>query len=259
MHIRYLPDVMDDFYGPGNWTQRQGVGVGTDISPAINACFQGFRTLSGGRGRLIITPGVWMMQTAVGANLLSGNQIEGLGSTASIVVYNKPGGVAFHFNGNFGFTGGGIKGLGIQLESNQGQSLATAVMLQGGAINQPDQTNFEDLYITSLGATSYWWNAFHADGTARTFPQGIRVCNMTNIQTFNCRNLNFYLANVVQWTGTNLGCFTGIGGIPNSFWLTGGAAQNTWSSYVTMTRVTAININVFNVTPSTVIVNNVQY
>lgn len=219
-----LRDLMDAYYGIGSWTQRTGIGIGTDIGPAISDGCIALRSQFG-RGKIVIPPGDWLMVNPPSQNVLSGHLIEGIGSQASKVIYNNNSGVAFQFSGDSGYTGGGVKGLGILLESGLGNTNAYAIAMQGNATYQQDQTSFDDLYISAVGGSSYWWEAFHADGSARSSPQGCRVSDIRNMQVFNCRNIGIYLANAVQWTLDNVGAYTGAGPYGNSLMLRGGCTH----------------------------------
>jgi hypothetical protein len=229
-----LTDCMDYHYGAGNWTKRTGVGQGSDIGPALTDCLTAIRG-STGRGRILVNPGVWLMTNPPTTSLLSGNQIEGFGSQSSKVVYNQSGGIAFYFSGSNGFTGGGIRGLGILLEQGMGDSTAYAIALIGNSQYQPDQSLWEDLYISALGE-SYWWETFHVDGTARTVPQGVRVGSMHNVQLFRSHNVGLYLANVVQWDIVNVGVYVGMGS-GNDVYITGSGTQLTNSTQVDAIRL----------------------
>ncbi len=210
-----LRDLMDARYGVGSWTQRTGVGAGSDIGLAI--C-DGLTTLKSNfyGGTIFVPPGVWLMNTPIPATLLSGSKIKGLHSQASIIVFNNAWNAAFSFNGNGGATGGGMSGLGILLESGLGLSSSYAILLNGDSVHQQDQTEWDDLYISAWGGSSYWWDGFHADGVARTSPLGVRVATLNNVQVFNCRNASFYLKTVVQWSMSNVGAYTGIGPYANT-------------------------------------------
>lgn len=224
-HIVELTDFMDSHYGVGNWTRRTGVGLGTDIGPALVAACNFLRT-NYGRGIISITPGgAWLMNTAPTPAQWSGHRIIGAGSQASSVVWNSNSGCPFYFNAAGGYTGGGIEGLSILLEDGYPTSNTYGILLQGDASFQQDQTMWSDIYMTALG-NSYWFNGFQAYGNARTSPQGIRIADMTNVQIFRCRNAGFYGSNLVGWSGRNIGCYAGLAG-GNSFYLTGGGSTNT--------------------------------
>ena len=224
-----LVKYLDARHGVGVWTQRTGVGTGTDIGLALTDALVDIRAAYG-RGRVIIPSGTWLMTTPPSAADLSGNYLVGLGSQASKIVYNANTGAAFSFSGAGGYTGGGLLGLGIFIESGFAGSSAYAIKLEGDATYQPDQTIFEDLYITALG-TSTWYRGFQAFGNARTSPQGIRVCDINNVQIFSCNNLGVYLSNIVQFMISNVGVYTGTGG-GNDFYIAGGGAANTNSVQV---------------------------
>jgi|SRR6185369_3895522 hypothetical protein len=223
-NILDLRDLLDARYGVGLWTQRTGTGVGTDIGPAI--C-DGLTTLKSQffGGKIFIPPGIWLLNTPIPASLLSGSIIYGLHSQASIIVFNNAGNAAFSFNGSGGATGGGMHGLGILLESGLGNTNSYAILLSGDTVRQQDQTEWRDLYITAWGGSSYWWDAFHIDGTARSHPQGVRVGTMDNVQLFNCRNLPCYIGNAVQWTLSNVGAYTSIGPYGNTIMIGGGTTH----------------------------------
>lgn len=209
-YILDLRDLMDNVYGAGQWVHRTAPGNGSDIGPALAAGLTGLRAKFG-RGKILIPPGTWELTNPPTGDLLSGNTLEGVSSQASIIFYNKGTGAALSFTGNGGYTGGGLKHLGLLLEPGFGQSSAYAVLLRGNATYQPDQTMFEDLYITASNSGSYWWDGFHADGSARAYPQGIRIVDLRNIQIFNCHNTSGYFSNCVGWSLTNFGTYVGSG------------------------------------------------
>ncbi len=218
-----LCDLMDSRYSAGGWTQRIGVGVGTDIGPAIADGVANLRVLPGGRGKILIPPGTWLMTTSPGD--LSGVYLEGMGSMASVIAYNNTVGGALPWRGSNGFTGGGARGIGLLLESGLGNTNAYGILLQGTATYQPDQMEFNDIYMSAIGGNSYWWDCFHADGSARAHPQGVRVATLNNVQLFNAHNIGFYGANLVQWTLNNVGCYTGTGPYGTSVIITGGSVH----------------------------------
>lgn len=227
-----LDDFMNSHYGAGNWTQRTGVGIGTDIGPAmVDAC--NYLRSNFQRGRIMIPPETWLMNTAPTADQYSGIQIEGCGSQASKIVWNSNSGASVSFSGGNGYTGGGVKGIGIFLEDGYPSSTSVGIALQGSATYQPDQMEFSDVYMSTIGS-SYWYNGFFAYGAARTSPQGIRVANVSNLQVFRCSNTGIYLSNIVQWTMNNIGIYAGSGS-GNNFYLAGGgsASTNSVQTYIT--------------------------
>lgn len=226
----WLSDLMDQQYGAGQWTQRTGVGQGTDIGPALQLGLQALRVQGSGRGKIKIDSGGWLMTIPPGPALLSGNYLEGEGSQASVIFYNQPSSAAFWFSGAGGYTGGGLRGLGVVLERGMGASNAYGILLQGDAVFQPDQTEFEDIYLTAQN-NDYWFTGFEAYGNARVSPQGIRIAKLENVQVFNCRNAGFYLSNVVGWTLNGIGAFVGAGG-GNNIYVTGGGSGPTNSVHV---------------------------
>lgn len=238
-----LTDFLNRRHGVGGWTQRTGVGAGTDIGPALVDMCTYLRT-NFGRGVIWIPPGEWLMTTTPSAAQWSGMQIWGAGSQASAVVYNSNGGTAFNFSAAGGWTGGGIQGLAITLESGFPASNAVAISLQGDTTQQPDQMTFKDLYITSKNA-SYWYSGFVAFGNARTSPQGIRIAHLENLQIFRCSNAGMYLSNVVQWTIVNVGIYVGTGGGAN-FYIAGGGAGATNSTQIDARGIVASEINMTN-------------
>jgi len=229
-----LQDYMDAQYGPGLWTKRTGVGAGSDIGPALTAALTDIRA-TWGRGKVIVPPGTWLMKTTPTAAQRSGCMIEGLGSMASLIVYDADDGCPFSFSGAGGYTGGGVKGLGLLLEDGHPNSTATAFRLQGDATFQPDQMEFNDIYCSALG-NSYWHDGFQAVGTARTSPQGIRVCDVRNLQMFRCRNTGIYIQAAVQWTMENIGVYAGLGS-GNNFYIAGGGNSNTNTTQITVRRL----------------------
>jgi len=209
-HTLELWDCMDMHYGEGNWTQRTGEGQGSDIGPALDHCLQLLRnTVS--RGKIIINPGMWLMNRGPRHDLLAGNTIQGLGSMASMIVFNNRcqtlgNQIAFHFSGANGFTGGGLQGISLHLESGLGHTNCYGILLRGDASYQPDQTTFDDVYMSSLG-NGYWWANLHVDGSAR--PNLLmRVVVLRNMQLFNARAVSAYIDHTTMVELTTVGCWT---------------------------------------------------
>ena len=258
-----LVDFMNARYGANAWSYRTGVGIGTDAGPAINDALQYIRT-NFSRGTLLIPPtGIFLINTPINATLLAGNNILGYGSQASKVVYNVNNSTAFNFTGSGGFTGGGIKGLGILLEAGIGTNFATgkrysttnAINLQGDTSFQPDQMVFSDLYVSAISAagydTSYWNNGLQIYGV-RVSPQGIRVGQWDNIQLFNNYNAGIYIYNGVQHSFNNIGIYTGENN-GNNCYITGGGAANTNSTQINMQNLTVSGeLNLTNSTRVTI-------
>lgn len=231
--VAHLTDYMDSHYGVGLWTPRTGIGAGSDAGLAIIDALADIRTTTG-RGKLIIDPNTWLINTAPSADDYSGIEIEGSGSQASLVVYNASSGSPFSFSGNNGYTGGGVKGIGILLESGIPITNTTiGIYLAGNSSYQPDQMAFEDIYMSAIGGNSYWNNGFQMYGNARTAPQGIRVGTVKNMQIFNCHNTGFYASNAVQWSFDNIGIYTGYqGGTGNNCYIAGGGSASTNSTQI---------------------------
>lgn len=244
-----LRDLMDSHYGVGCWTERSAVGAGSDIGPAMAAGVVTLRA-SFGRGIIRIPPGNWLMNTSPGD--VSGIYFEGAGSMASKIIFNNAKGTAFNFTGLGGFTGGGIRHLGIMLESGFGNTSSYGILMRGDATFQPDQTNFHDIYMSSIGASSFWWDGFHADGSARSTPQGIRICHISMVEIFDCCNLGFYGANLVGWSMINLGVFVGANASGNTVEITGGSTD------VFAALVDSAGLSVTGVGPN-VTVNGTKY
>lgn len=241
-----LTDFMDSRYGAGSWSQRTGVGIGTDIGPALSDALNYLRT-NCGRGKVIIPSGTWLMTNPPTSDQYSGNYIEGYGSQASLVVYNANSGSPFSFSGNNGYSGGGIRGVGILLEDGYPTSTAQGISLRGNATYQPDQTQFNDIYMSAIGS-SYWYDGFFAYGNDRVTPQGIRVGYVTDLQVFRCRNTGIYLSNIVQWVVDNVGIYVGQG-TGNNMYLAGGGTSLKNSIQVDLRRIAVSgDLNLTNVT-----------
>lgn len=266
-----LYDFMNARYGFGGWSYRTAVGVGTDAGPAINDALEYIRN-NFGRGTLIIpSGGIFLVSTAINPNFLAGNNIIGFGSQASQLCFNQASGIAFHFNGYNGFTGGGLQGLSIYLEANLGTTFASgksytttyAILLQGSSVTsgagsyQPDQMVFSDLYVSSIdgasigGTTSYWYNGLQVYAL-RQSPQGARVAQWTNIQLFNNYNIGVYIYNAVQHSFNNIGIYTG-NTTGNNFYITGGGSSLTNSTQINIQNlVVSGDLNLTNATKCTI-------
>jgi len=231
-NVYELVSFMNSHYGAGNWTQRLGPHAGTDIGPALSDALTVIKNTTG-RGTVHIPAGNWYYKTAVPSSLLNGCKLRGDGAQATIVTYDNASGVAFFWNGANGFSGGGISGMTIELENGLGSTTATAIALIGNAAYQPDNFQIEDIYTTSYLSTDYWFTGVQIDGTTRTGIQGIRVGTIKNLQIFQCQNLAFYGANLVQWTIENMGSYTGKPSTTGmDMQITGLGAANTNSIYV---------------------------
>jgi len=239
-----LREGMDAIYGAGLWSYRTGVGVGSDAGPAFDYCLDLLRTRYG-RGEVRVSgAGPILVTTPITPAKLSGNVIRGISSQACQVYYNSNTGALFRFDGAGGYTGGGIHGITLFLDDGFGSSLATGVHLQGDATSQPDQFEISDLYINTIG-TSYWYRGLSLNGTARTSPQGIRVGHIKNIQIFKCHNIGAILFNAVQWTGSGIGVYAGIGS-GQDFYIGGGGATLTNSTQLYFDGISARFLNLTN-------------
>lgn len=243
-----LRDFMDARYGAGVWTGRTGVGTGTDIGPAIQDAGEALKTRYG-RGTILIPPKLWLMTTPPSAASISGNVIKGTASSiGSQIVFNNASGNMFHFSGAGGYTSGGLKNLSLLIESGLGDTNSTAVFLQGDATYQPDQFEIEDIYCTTMSASTYWYNGLLLNGQTRVSPQGIRVTSISNYQQFQCRNFAIGLFGVVQCSMSNIGTYTGKG-TGNSFYIGGGGTASTNSTQIDIRNLTCSGeLNLVNAT-----------
>lgn len=232
-----LSSCMNAQYGVGNWTKYTTQGTGTDIEPAIVSCLATIKT-NYGRGAIWIDPGgIWAIKTGIPAASLSGNYILGAGSQASEVVYQSATGNAFAWSGDVGHTGGGIRGIGIFLDSGLGTTSANGIQLVGNSTYQADQWELDDVYMSAIAGSSYWHEGIQIDGSARTAPQGTRVGSINNLQIFNCAVAGFYGKNLVQWTITNVGTYTGQTTAGMDFYVTGAGPSLTNSTQVTLSGI----------------------
>jgi hypothetical protein len=197
--------TLADFLPPGTKKWRT-FHTGTDVGPYINEGLNYLRRQFG-RGTLEIPPGTWRVATQLDPVLCPGNFIVGQGSQASKIVYDRGSGSMWRHSGDGGFSGGGLKGLGIFLDDGYPTSTAIAIASNGDAAAQMDQVSFDDLYI-SIRGNSWWNNVILVKATERTNPQGSRVAHWNNIQVFGARAIGISLQNVVQHTFTNLGIYT---------------------------------------------------
>lgn len=257
-----LSALMDNFYGAGCWTQYDGTaGSGSDIGPALTVGLQNLRATYGS-GIVWIDPSMhyWALKSSISPGDLSGIYLVGAGSQASVVVYQKASGVAFQWSGANALGGiqggGGMRGVGVLLDSGLGNTNAMAILSQGNSTRQADQCEFDDIYISAVGASSYWFNGVEFYGVARTSPQGIRIGSINNMQIFNCCNSAFFGENMDGWTITGLGSFTGQGG-GNDVYITGDGSQLTDSVLVTLQGLTCngtlhlTNTSLINISGST--------
>lgn len=177
---------MSEHY-PSGWN------ADTDAAPAINAAF------AAGTMRIIKNPGQHTIASQVHAG---GKQIEGFGLMCSWKIAMGSG-VAFQYS----VPGGGMKGCSFNL-AVPGDTLTYAINLSGDQFTQPDQTTFEDLYITSQ-VGGYYWTAMQINGLARSTPIGVRVVTLRNVQCFQSRSYGLTILNGVSVYGDQIGIFTG--------------------------------------------------
>jgi hypothetical protein len=244
-------DFLDKRHGVGGWSYRTGVGLGTDIVPSLHDAFDAVRARYG-RGEIILPPaetGMWRLAQGLNAAKLSGHRLEGLGSQATKVVFDANSGALFDLSGAGAFTGGGIKGIGVLLEEGYPTSTAEILKLSADATYAPDQTLFEDIYASAMGA-SYWYNGFNGSGILRTSPQGIRIAMARDIQIFRCRNAGGLFYNCVGWSLDNFGVFSGTG-TGNDVYISGGGAANTNTTKLEIRGLTCSGaLNLSNATKS---------
>lgn len=225
------------------WTQRTGVGTGTDIGLAM----ADWADAVAGYGKLIIPAGLWLMKTPLSSARMKGKMIEGLHSQASKIVFDADVSM-FSFTGEGGFSGGGIKGLGVLLEDSRPTSNAIFASLQGDATYQADQMAFEDCYVSAIGS-SYWVRHWNQMATARTSPQGSRVGTCKNMQFFRSRDYPILIWNAVQWSWDNVGTYVGTGALANNIYIGGGGTSSTNSIQLYMRAMACGGeLNITNVT-----------
>lgn len=209
-----LRDLMDAHYGVGNWTERTAPHVGTDIGPALqDGKNQIYATMKNRGGIINIPSGNWLMITP--PDDLSGINLIGVGATLSVIVFDNASGVALNYTGGSS-NGNSIVGIGLLLETGLGDTISYGIMMRGNAQFQPDNMTIYDVYMSSIGGTSYWWDGIHIDGSARTTPQGIRVTDIQKVSVFVCRNLGILLSDVVQLRMDNVGVYVGKGPYANT-------------------------------------------
>ncbi|GKS86478.1 hypothetical protein AVMA1855_20020 [Acidovorax sp. SUPP1855] len=242
-----IDEVLNAIYGVGGWTNRTGVGAGTDIGPALIAACATLRAKYG-RGEIFIPPGRELLaKTVPSAAQWAGVTLRGAGSQASTVILDSNSANFYSTNAAQGISGGGVHSLCIALEAGHPNSACVAVSLQGGSQYQPDQTTFSDLYITRKSPDSYWYSGFVAYGNDRTSPQGIRGADVRNVQIFGCKNAGVYLSNAVQWDMSNIGVYQGVGGGSN-FYIAGGGTPATNSTQIRVDGLVCGELNIANAT-----------
>jgi len=244
-----LIDFMDRRFGAGVWTYRTGVGVGSDAGLAMNDALAHLRA-EYGRGELFIPPtGSFLVTTPPTAVNVSGQVIRGMkGNTqASQLVYNASTGALFSFTGDAGNTGGGVHDLGLLLESGLGSTSSWAISSTGDATYQNDELRISNLYITSLGASDYWYRGIDLNGVSRTSPQGIRNSSIEDVSIFNCNNAGAIFTNAVTLRVNNLGIYTGTG-TGGNIYVGGGGAANTNSIQIELDQINCSELNVTNTT-----------
>lgn len=235
-----LQTAMDNHYGVGDWTHYTGVGTGTDIGPAMSDCITAFASDSSGVGTIYVpATGGWMLRT----NGIDFSGISIIGDYSSSTIYynpTTPNTVAFAWRATNGRTGGGIQNIAIVLDSGLGTTGDTALLFQGNATYQPDESVVRHVYMTSVGGSSSWNTCLLYNGIARTSPQGIRVATISDVQLFGCNNIGASFTNVVQFSISNLGIYVSSGTGEN-FVLTGGGTTLTDSTQVYVTALASSN------------------
>lgn len=242
-----LKDQMDSHYGVGGWSQYTGAGTGTDIGPALSECITAFATSAGKRGTIFVPSGAvgaWVLTTA-GIDF-SGVYIQGQGSQGSVIVFRPsvPATSAFLWSGAAGFSGGGILGIGIALDSTVGAYTGTAILLQGNASFQPGQIQINDIYCTVVGGST-WGSGLVIDGVASTSPQGIRGVYISDVQLFSNTVHGVFLRNAVQIVISSLsvngGTTTG-----RDFYVAGGGTASTNSIQLVLDGIITNDLNITN-------------
>lgn len=244
-----LRDCMDNAYGIGAWTSN------SDIQPAIHSCAVQIQA-NGGRGTFFIPAGLWHLRTPNVATDLNGNYVEGVGSQGSVIEVDFTSGVAFPWSGANGFGGGGMRGVSLRLCCNLGITGVYAIDLLGSLTYQPDQMEFDDLYITCDG-NSYWWGPLTIDGSARSGAgapvQGTRVGSINNVQLFCGYSYGAYFSNLVQWSITNMGTYVGYSSSGMDVYITGNGVSSPVSG--NSTQVSAVGL----IVSGTLRINNANY
>ncbi len=242
-----LKDQMDSHYGAGGWSQYSGAGTGTDIGPALSECITTLTATAGKRGTIFVPSGAvgaWVLTTA-GIDF-SGIYIQGQGSQGSVIVFRPsvPATSMFKWTGAAGFSGGGILGIGMALDSTVGAYTGTAMLFQGNSSFQPGQIQVNDIYCTVLGGST-WGSGLVIDGVASTSPQGVRGGYITDVQLFGNTVHGVFLQNAVQIVISSLsvngGTTTG-----RDFYVAGGGAANTNSIQLVLDGVIANDLNITN-------------
>lgn len=243
-----LRDFMDMQYGVGAWTFRSTAHTGSDCTTAMNTALAAVRTRYGYGSVRVVGSGTYRFASGIDPTALKGMYIVGENPSSSQMVFDMNTGVAFNFTGAGGFNSGGLKNLNVYIEDGYPTSTLYGILLQGDSTFQPDAMVFENLTFTRLGTTSFWYNGFICDASARTSPQGNRVCNLRNINLFTCRNIGAQFINAVQWDVSNFGVYVGSGA-GNDVFIAGGGT--------TLTNTTQFDFRRFSIA-GTLHVNNCQ-
>lgn len=243
-----LRDFLDMQYGVGGWTYRTAAHNGSDCTTAMNTALAAVRTRYGYGSVRVNGAGIFKFASGIDPTALRGMNIIGENPSSSQMVFDMNTGVAFNFNGSGGFNSGGLKNINVYIEDGYPASTTYGILLQGDATFQPDAMVFENLTFTRLGTTSFWYNGFICDASARTAPQGNRVCNLKNINIFTCRNIGAQFINAVQWSVDNFGVYVGSG-VGNDVFIDGGGT--------TLTNTTQFDFRRFSIA-GTLHLNNCQ-
>lgn len=222
------------------WTSGS---TGTDIGPIIDQVADYFNESQPLKKGTIRIGGACRIATPPTSSKIAGCKILGYGETPTQITYDNDTGFCFTFDGSNGETCGGIGDMAILLQAGVGTSSAGAIYMGGNTLHQPDQFRMKNLYITSLGATDYWYDIIKCDGTQRTSPQGIRGAIIENVQLFRGSHSAFTALAMIQWSINNLGSYVGMGtGMDIIF--SGGGSSLTNSSQVDARNI-ACNGNLY--------------
>lgn len=238
-----LRDFLDMRHGLGRWTYVNDGPDGTDIVPAMHDACDAIRARYGSGTVRVAGSFLHRMSRPVDPAKLSGITIEGVGSPMFMPDFKF--GDVFRWDGSGGHIGGGMSGCAILLAPGVGAFNGYGIHVEGDEF-QPDGIRFTDITISALDDQSSWYAPVHINGAARTSPQGVRSCTMQNVQAFCAHGVGMYIANAVQWTIDNVGCFCAMGDEGGTLWISGGGAPGTNSIQLSINRFAADRLRVQN-------------
>lgn len=207
-----------------------GGSSGTDVKGIIEGVADYLRTHFY-RGKIILPPGKFRLDSGLDPAKMSGHMVEGAGQLSTFLVFMSSSGVCWRVSGADGYTGGGLKNVNLRLGPGMSSSSSYALYLKGDSDYQPSRYHVEKVEISSEDSGTWHTGVFLNGNDKTSGAQGIRHASLKDINVFNCNSNGFYLSNVVALYGENLNTSTGDGN-GNDIRITGGGTTSSNSTGV---------------------------